>query len=211
MPTSRRGRRRRHRRGKRKRPTTKALARRVRKLELAPELKYFDTSNAQQYVDYDGIIHDLCEPPQGTTFQQRSGDEILVKSVTIRGHLNYTANWSNALVVLFWDDQDVITLPSQIMAYTGSVNQYLNPISPVAFPFRDDSRILAYKMLHVDSNRQMHSFRIHKRLNRKMIFAPSSVTQTANSLKMLVIGDSINTDVARPKITYVTRTLYTDD
>jgi len=93
--------------GKKKAPTTKALAERIHKLEKSPELKFHDSSFGPSGIVGTGIAwNSICLIPQGDDVEQRSGNKITTKYLTIRAEfqgLSTSLADRFCRIIVFWD------------------------------------------------------------------------------------------------------------
>lgn len=90
-----------------KAPTTKTLAERIHKLEKAPELKFHDSQFGPTGLTGVGIAWtSICLVPQGDDVEQRSGNKITSKYVSIRATfqgVNTALGDSFVRCIVFWD------------------------------------------------------------------------------------------------------------
>jgi len=93
---------------KRKRvPTNKQLATRVKKLEHTEELKYLDSFDASVLTTTGFILH-LTGIAQGDDFNQRVGEEVISKYLNMKLRLSKTASINSPQIrcIIFWDMQN---------------------------------------------------------------------------------------------------------
>lgn len=90
-----------------KRPTTKALADRIHKLEKAPEVKFHDSAFGPTAIVAGGITWtSLVLVPQGDDVEQRAGNKITTKYLHLRTDFQGSATAlgdSFVRVIVFWD------------------------------------------------------------------------------------------------------------
>lgn len=91
---------------KKKGPSNKQLATRVKKLEHATELKYRDYSTSVTWAS-PGISFLPCVMDQGDDFNQRVGEEINAKFANFKFFVRHAigANPDSYRIIVFWDMQ----------------------------------------------------------------------------------------------------------
>lgn len=224
MPYKKNTKRKQRRRPQKKRgPTTKQLATRIKKLEHTEELKYDDTYNTSA-ISTTGTLLVLSVLAQGDDFNQRVGEEMRAKYINCKFRFIKAAsvNAPQVRILLFWDKQTngvgpvllTSTAPDTALLDVTTIGSSL--ICP--HNYRTKKR---YKILHdeliifdVDSslNIQTKLRRMNKKLGGAIIkFADSAGTiasLVSRSLCFAILGDSTAvTDVA-PSLSF--RLWYTD-
>lgn len=92
---------------KKKQPTVKSLQARVTKLEHQDELKYRDSYVSTAAVSATPVGYNMQNISQGDDFDQRIGEEIVMKYINIKFRLNHQvgAQYDQVRCLLFWDMQ----------------------------------------------------------------------------------------------------------
>lgn len=92
---------------KKKVPTNKNLAIRVKKLEHTEELKYKDINNSVNWYGNTNTCVYLSSISQGDDYNQRVGEELTAKYLNFKLKMDKgaSADFQNHRIILFWDKQ----------------------------------------------------------------------------------------------------------
>lgn len=185
----------------------------VKKVASKVETKYLSTSEALT-VDYGGVIRKLTGVAQGGADYQRLGDQIQMKSLTIRFAPSNMADTFNILrcIIFKWTQDDNVTspYPSTLLNSTGYTTA---PLSAWVF---DAMRAKKFKVLYdktFDLNQDLSVADklpkvIHLKIKNKINFFASTVNGTGH-IYMLLISDSGL--APHPIINYVSQAFFTDE
>lgn len=143
---------------KRKRvPTNKQLATRVKKLEHTEELKYADSYDASVITTTGYMLH-LTGIAQGDDFNQRVGEEIVAKYLNMKLRLTKAAsvNAPQVRCIIFWDMQNngvgptflTSTDPIQAVLDNSTVTNIM--LSPHNYRTKDRYHILWDKVITIN-------------------------------------------------------------
>lgn len=89
------------------------------------EPKQFTVAQTSTSTTSSGTIVVIQAMSQGATSITRVGDSIKNQNLTLRwtGELATTINSARIRMIVFWDESNVITGPSQLLAYAGNAGQ----------------------------------------------------------------------------------------
>jgi len=204
---------------KRKRRSTKAFDRRVRKaVKKTAEKKYYDASASGVAIPLGGTIVQVIEPTQGVNYNNRIGDEIMRMSWNFKSLLTFGDAYNAVRMIFFlWRANSGISVPlvsdvlqstigSELMVTplnrTNLENKILIPMADRVILMNDSDRPLAKADFSFYGKRLPY-----KRVN----YIQSGGLPTSNNasrLYFLFLGDSI----AAPHVTmnYYYRVTYVD-
>jgi len=180
------------------------------KKKLHSETKYFHTGTSIS-LDRTASITTLCAPANGITNEQRTGDQITVKTLKINAVLGYQALNATVRIIVFRDKQNQIGSQGDIL-YSSIPNIY----TPIEFFAKDKAKrytILVDKTVIVHTYDPLKHFRINiVGLNSPIVFDGTSVNINSGALKIMVVSD---TDLAaatpdKPIIKWTSEVTYTD-
>lgn len=209
---------------KKRGPTTKQLATRIKKLEHTEELKYIDVLNSTA-LSTTGTSLVLSVLAQGDDFNNRVGEEVRAKYVNCKLRLAKTtpsANINQVRCILFWDLQTngsgpvilTSTLADSGLLDNSSITSVL--LSPHNYRCSQRYKIL-YDKVHVlnpdSTTTQMARYiHINKRLGgAKIKYTDSSGTiasLTSRALCFSILSDTSSTTEITPTLCF--RVWYTD-
>jgi len=95
--------------GKRKVPTNKQLATKIKRLEHQSELKYHDTLSTTSVWNNITTFILLSNPAQGDNIEERIGEEITAKYLNVKIQARHSTGSANELrwrMIIFWDMQN---------------------------------------------------------------------------------------------------------
>lgn len=153
------------------------------------EYKYIETDVTGSVCNYNGNIFDaLCLPPQGNSVNQREGDSIKMKNLTIEGTLYRNTIDEIVRIIIFLDKDDTITNPASFWEGIGAPNVVL------ADKNQDNkfkTKVLMDKMFTITSMFNLKKFKWVVPINTHLHFEKGSATDvTNNQLKMIVFSQA---------------------
>lgn len=154
------------------------------------EFKYYENESMGNIITYNGVIFpNLCIPAQGVTVNQREGDSIKAKTMTMQGTvlLNSTAV-EIVRIIVFVDKMNTITTPTQFWEDIGST---LSVLSNKNQDNKYNTKILCDKSFTVDTYHPLHKFKFVCKIDRHIHFTAGTTTITDNDIKMFVIGQTV--------------------
>ena len=173
------------------------------------EYKYFDVNILPSAHNYNGTITSaLCVPAQGTAAQDRTGDSIKMKNLTIRGEwlLNAAgATQETVRIIVFIDKQNNITSGAQLLQSVGNVNA---PYSPKNNDNRYDSKFLIDKTYVLDADNPIKKIDWVIKLNLHQHFNTGTTTVDTNAIR---IGLFTQSATSGAQFQYYGRTTYIDN
>ncbi len=180
---------------------------------LNTEHKFFDTVLSIRPVDFNGFILPLTLIPQGDGDQSRDGDSLKLMSYTFRGYGTIGAVNATLRIIIFWDKQDQITNPVDILDtnYVGTNNA---PNSPKSHDRRFRTKILhdkIYNLTNTGGNSRI-KFKNYNKVLRRIQYNNGTTNALTGSLKMLYISDvSDVTPGDEPNVFVVHRVVFIDN
>lgn len=171
------------------------------------EYKYQEASVSLQTPTWNGTLYTLCTPAQGAGATGRNGDSIKMKTLTLRGLIDYNTLGMAEMVrvIIFIDKQNVVTTGAQMLQYTGV---YMATNSPKNEGNKFDTKILYDKCFPVSLYKPQYKFNTVIKLNSHVHFAAGTTTIENGALKMLFISQNPTNS---PKFSYITRVTYVDN
>lgn len=179
------------------------------------EKKYYDNAQLSNTISYNGLVYNLCAMAQGDGTQQRTGNSIFARSLSVRlTAIQRGASTSNNMKVMIVLDKnaDVAAAPaaSDILETTGSTNA---PLSHLKFPeARNRFKILKVKQIVLNStNRTQQCCNIYLKMRHHIKFTGTTAASLGKGqLYLVVISDTVaGTD--DPAIRYQSRVMYHDN
>jgi len=189
------------------------VANQVRQL-VNTEFHYHDTSTTQSPVDYNGDVGSLMDIPQGDGDDERQGDSIRMKNLTMQGMVEYDAAGSldNQVVtiMILLDKQNKVSLAADVL----EASYIATGIAPFAPKDRDkmyQTKMLAKRTVSVNADKPLSRFKINlSNINFHTQYENETTTINTNDLKLLIISnDPSATD--GPNITYIARLTFIDN
>lgn len=182
--------------------------------KLVVETKFCDASITPTFpnsLGYEGAVYPLTLPVLGTDDNQRSGDDIFLKSL----HLNFIVqglpNTTNVtrLIVFVWHPDNYVDYPvaatlmdtlGSMLATSSAPFQLEHPPNGV---LRNKYTVLYDKTINWSyygnpSGRIVH--KVRKTLNRRLTFRENSNVYGTNHLYMYYVSDRVYTSQDQPKI-----------
>lgn len=197
-----------------KKNTVKKLVSRVRALEKAPELKVLDAGYGNISANATaGLTFTKINPPaQGDAAGQRDGDQLLLKSISLRGEWDCQTTQTNRMrvLVLQWLEDDAVTAPSAVQILqdiTGGeeLNSFYRVRPGHKFKVLMDKRIY-YDSNNASSNKPFVFSVGEKKLKiAKQAFNAGAITGVGN-VYLLTMGMGVDGRITN----VVARTRYTD-
>lgn len=170
------------------------------------EYKLEDNSAANQNTTWSGTISgNLCAPGQGTSANQREGDSIKMKNLTLRAE--FARNGVDELVrlIVFIDKENNMSIGSDVLKTTASS---LGVFSPKNDNNRYDTKILYDKEFKITSNYPIVKIDKVIKIDMHQHFSEGTTTGVNNVIKMLWIGQEQTTGT---NFSYYTRMTYIDN
>jgi len=160
-------------------------------------------------VDYSGAIVDVTAISQGDTDTTRDGDEIMPKSLNIRGtFVNADSTNAYRLIVFRYKNDTSLTgnpAMTNILNLTASVTA---PFQSYYHDARKTYNILHDSMYVTDTNNSIRKFNLHIPLARKSVNYINGATTGINKIYVGVISDSAAS--THPAVSLVAEIRYTD-
>lgn len=174
------------------------------------EYKYYDRGATGLIIDWNGSIINMVEPTQGTQANQRTGDSIKMKTLTLR----YSWRWNNASlnngevcrIVVIIDKENDISTGAQYFSVVGTANA---PYQVKNADTKFDSRVLYDKVHIVDP--VAHPLVFGKaviKLDTHLRFEAGTITAENNAIKMIIINQNPTNG---SKFSFDSRTTYIDN
>lgn len=169
------------------------------------ESKFFEANLTATAQTYSGQIVPLCYPSQGVTVNQREGDSIKMKNLTMRGDIVYNGTNSETVrLIIFNDKENQATTAGDILEYVGSSLSVYSGKNP---NLRYDSKILYDKAFIVDANTPIRKFDIVLKIGLHVNFSSGTNTINNNALKILIIGQNVSGSLVQ----FISKTTYLDN
>lgn len=169
------------------------------------EAKYFEANLTATAQTYNGQIVPLCYPSQGIAVNQREGDSIKMKNLTIRGDIVFNGTKSETVrLIIFNDKENQATTAGDILEYTGSSLSVYSGKNP---NLRFDSKILYDKTFIIDANTPIRKFDVVLKIGLHVNFAAGTTTINNNALKILIIGQNASGSLVQ----FISKTTYLDN
>lgn len=137
--------------GKKKAPTNKQLAIKIKKLEHTDELKYEDFQYSASVYNNNSTMFYLSGMAQGDNFNQRVGEVITAKYLSLKLRLGNLAGASNVMyrAVLWWDKNVAGVGPNLLSSTSSNVTSLLDDttITSLLFAPRNQRTKERYQIL----------------------------------------------------------------
>lgn len=159
--------------------------------------------------DTTGSIQLICNPPQGTAANARSGDSIKMQTLTLRGNFDAsTAVSPNATfrIMVVLDKENAITTLAQLLQVTGGAN---TPFSPKNEDTKYDSKVLWDQHFVTGTAYPTKAFERVIHIGEHVHFTAGTTTITNNALKVFVMSNIPL--VSAPLVNYIARVTYLDN
>jgi len=173
------------------------------------EYKYFDVNILPASHNYNGTVTSaLCVPAQGTAAQDRTGDSIKMKNLTMRGEwlLNAAgAAQETVRIIIFIDKQNNITSGAQLLQAVGNANAVYSPKSN---DNRYDTKFIIDKTYVLDSDNPIKKLDWVIKLNLHQHFNTGTTTVDTNAIKIALFTQSATNGA---QFQYYSRVTYMDN
>lgn len=197
---------------KKKAPVTKAVKSYVKHaLRVIPEWK--ENSIASTYAtNYDSVIGVIIAPSQGTDFDERIGDSIVVRRMTFSFQIihNITVPVEDVVrIIIFNDKMNNISTGNLLLQSSGSS---LAVFSPIDIDAMERIHVLYDKTFAVIPSTSKASMvsKIIKNMNLKCDYVNGGATPNKNVLKYAFISQNVTGIGANPRILGNFTCMYTD-
>lgn len=153
------------------------------------ELKFFAVENGVTAVDFSGTIYDLSGIAQGDTDVTRDGDEIMPKSLNIRGSMVIADSTNVMRFIVFRWLQSTTPVVTDILGV--GVGSLFGPYAPYNVDSRQKFNVLYDKIQELGSTSQQVAL-INKflPLAQKSVQYSAGTTTGTNKIWALAISDS---------------------
>lgn len=158
------------------------------------EKKYFTTESLTAYttIDFNGSITNISAVPQGDTDLSRDGDELYIRSMTVK--FNWIVGDATNLVrtiVFQWLNNSTPTV-SGTTGVLNAVGLVGSPLEPYIHDQRSYFRILYDKTFQLTTNhsQQMGTAYITKFPRKKISYSASGTTIVNGGLWLIFLSDS---------------------
>lgn len=183
------------------------LKKKVRKLQLSPEVKYFDVSNSAQTVTTTGYVNSLQGISQGTGPNERIGDKLQLLSNFFRlaMSVNATATTNFLRVIIFRDKQANLSGAPGVtdVLQTASYLSPLNNSYSMRFKVYFDK---TYAMDAESAGTQVD--KIFRKMRFQTEYSTSSTGIRTNNLCILMISDQATNG---PTVSWYNRVKFRDN
>lgn len=170
------------------------------------ETKYLDINLSPTASTYNGAIITLCNPTQGTNVNQREGDSIKMKNLTLRAQFKQNGTVQESIrMILFIDKQNNINACSDLLAAVGVSNAIYSPKLEVN---KFDSKILWDKTYIISTDSPIKEIERVIKIGYHEQFVASSATLATNALKIAFISQS---SLAGTTYAFYSRVTYYDN
>jgi len=169
------------------------------------EAKFVDTFQNAQNIDYIGTQVILCTPPQGVGSDERTGDSIKIKNLTLRGNIKRSTADCIVRIIVYWDKENSIPNTSSFLEQVGNSFSVISP--------RNESSKFRAKTLYdskfiITADTPIQEFECVVKIDDHVNFAVNSTTLVQGALKILWVSN-INANL--PTLDYFARTTYMDN
>lgn len=171
------------------------------------EYKQVGINQSTTNNNYNGVVYELITPAQGSANNQRTGDSIKCKNLTIRGQIQYDTIAENCRVMLVMDKENSIATGANLLQTTGSV---LATLSQKDNDNYYKSKILWDKVFTVNANMPIRTFNKVFKLDFHTHFEAGSTTIEDGSLKLVFFGQT-NGAAGASQHLFVTEVSYIDN
>lgn len=173
------------------------------------EVKNIDDSQINIQSDYNGVIvNTINAPAQGDAYNQRSGDSIKCKTLTIRGEIKQQGTvQEETRIIIFLDKENKISTVAQLLSTVGSVN---GVFSDKNNDYRYVTRVLFDQTLMVTTNDPIVTFKQVIPLEWHTHFAAGTTTVINNALKVAFITQQ-SVSANSSYLNYLSRLSYMDN
>lgn len=154
------------------------------------ETKYSTYDVVGTAVTNTGSILELFNPPQGVGADQREGDSVKTKNITIRGNIyNGAIAGANTIVrtIYFIDKENNITSAADLLQLTGTANA---PFSEKNENNKYDTKILYDKTYTTSTYTPIKTFDDVIQLDAHVHFEAGTTTVDNNAIKVCIISDT---------------------
>ena len=172
------------------------------------EYKYFDIGAGLTASTWNGAIVTLCQPAQGVTASQRTGDSIKIRNLTFRGEFSQNPlgiATEVARMIIFFDKQNVINTVSQYLQYTGLYGAVYSQKNENT---KYETKTLLDRTYVINSTYQQRKFDIVLRIDQHCNFQAGTTTIDTGALKVLYISQA---PINGPLFSYNSRCTYIDN
>lgn len=172
------------------------------------ESKFFETATSNQQSDFSGaILQTLNNPAQGNTVNQREGDSIKNKNLTIRGEISRNGVDEEFRLVIFLDKENTITTWAQLFGNQGALYSVFAAKND---DNKYDSKILHDRIYKITANQPIATIVKTIPLNFHTHFNAGSTNINDNAVKIAICSQQ-GTTANSSKFTYIARVTYLDN
>jgi len=159
------------------------------------EYKYIETDVTSAAISWNGSIYDgLCLPQQGVTVNQREGDSIKMKNLTIEGTLFRSSGNEIVRIIIFIDKDCSITTPATYWEGIGTNNVVLSDKNQ---DNKFKTKMLLDKTFIMTDDQPLKLFKWVVKIDKHLHFEKGSLfSATNNQLKMFVVNQNGNTTLS---------------
>lgn len=181
----------------------------VKAIQKARETKYIEEDYSDQNIDWSGNLITLNHTSQGLEdFEDRVGDKIWNKFLTMRGHFHQDGTNTIARLTIIVDKTNSITDLSQVY---GSPSNAQVVDCPFVKDFENTFRVIFDRRYVVDDQHPQVIWSASRKLRFKTQYLAGSSTITYGALKLIIVGTLNPTEMQKPNFSATYRLTYYDD
>ncbi len=200
---------------KRKESDGKKALRMVTSLKRGVEVKHLDSLYDLNDTNWNGSIRTINAMAQGMKDTERIGDKVKITSVEMnfisKISEDSTIQTNRMRVIVIWDKQNSITLPSDFILTTGTTN------APEGFYNYDKRKefvvLFDRKYNLIDEDKRLVSIHLFKKVNKLTQFNSATTTINTGALKLIFLSnvDDAGISANKPDISGSVRVRYVDN
>lgn len=169
------------------------------------EYKYFAYDQSGQTFDYNGVVLSLLGPAQGVAVNQREGDSIKMKNLTIRGDIIKGSVNAIVRIIIFRDKDNDIASAANFLQTTASA---LAPYSYKNENNKFDTNTIYDRTISLTDMYPQHKFDMNFKIPFHVHFTAGTTTVKMNDIKILFIS---NLSINYPQVVFTSRISYVDN
>ena len=190
--------------------TANWMLKKVKQLADAVNIEYKEFElQSNPTPDYNGVLVNLCAPPQGIGFNERVGDGLKMQTLTFRGKIIAGPTLAETIrVIVFNDKQNQIVLGSQFIDNVGGPYAVLGAKNEAT---KYNTQVLWDRTFNVSPGyRPIIDFEGVIPIDLHTKFTPGQTSITTNSLKLFAISGLASAQ-ATASVLWCSYVSYTDD
>lgn len=173
------------------------------------EYKYYDRGLSLVACTWNGIMYNMVDNiSQGAGSSQRTGDSIKLKSLKIKGAIEYNpagVTYESVRLIMFYDKENSI---SNATDYLQQVGSNVAPYSSKNIVNIYRTRLIFDKTVTINPTTFNIPFEFSTQLKDHIHFETASTTIKNNVIKLIIIGQS---PINGPFVSFYCRTKYLDN